>query len=471
MSSPHLLQRDFVNLYEQAPERRNLRGPATATLLGGSVSTTGELHATGVSFSVSGGLIGFVTFALPAALLVPGGGFFIAYRLYRLVRDAAALKRYARVSRAAPHVAIAVAASDAQITRDEARLLRDLLRGRVGSPAERREILRTELDPRSRQGAAFEALEALKLEPGDWPSILSIAIATAHADHEYSGVEQEVIAEFRRFTQFSEDEFASLAADAEADYMDRRHVGEAMVRACYQIARASGARVPDDARLLLDVVLCAAVPSDAERAQLAALLEASDEPTAMSREELTRGADEEVRSLFRRVGSGRSDAFERTKQFAQTLASFVATLESWRGWVVRDCRRELFALGAQYGHGERQLAKWVQDAHKNIASMRPEWIAPRPWEGDDDATLDRGVVQAETAGVYRVRALDGGRFHFQVADTGWEWKSSTTEFDEFCRTTMEVDVDELAVVTDEMTFQLLAITLEAHESTIRVRRA
>lgn len=482
LSSPHLLLSDIVNSYDVHSPRlyRNVSGPATAALLGGSVSTEGELEATGVAFGVSGGLVGFVTFAIPAALLVPGGGFYLAYRLYRLLRDAAALRQYARVSRAAPHVAIAVAVSDHEITRDEARLLRDLLRGRVGSPTERHDILELELDPTAKQLAAFEALEALELEPDDWPALLSIAIATAHADDEYSGEERDVISRLRQFTPFDQDEFYQMAGEAESDYVLRCHIGEAMVAACYQIARAKDAELPKDAAPLMDILLCAAVPSDAERAILVDTLERSDGPTAISRKELTRGASRQQPGLFRRVIGERAESVERVKEFGKTMALFLATLEQWRGWVVRDCRRELFEIGESYGLSEKLLRKWIRKSHDNTEEMRRNWIAPRPWQVDDDVKA-LGSIEAigtlitatnDTPGrrTFAVTSLAGGRFLFQAADSSWEWRSADVDFDVFCSTTLSMRVEELVVRTDETTFELLTITIEAHESEVRVKR-
>jgi tellurite resistance protein len=470
LSVPQLLQRDLVNFYDDPALHNNVSGPATAALLGGSISSEGELEATGVSFSMSSGLVGFVTFAVPAALLLPGGGFYVAYRLFRMVRDTAALRRYARVSRAAPHIAIAVAASDAEITRDEARLLRDLIRGRVGSPAERHELLRLELDPSAKQDAAFDALAELRLEDDDWSDLLSIAIATAHADDDYSGEERDIIHRLRAFTGLSIEAFERMAADAEADYMLRCHIGESMVRTCYQIARGGERELPDDAAPLLDIVLSAAVPSDAERETLAVELLSAGGPTAVSRDELTRGASDAKPSLFKRVAGARSESARRVLQFGETMALFVATLEQWRGWVVQACRDEMIAIGEGYGLGEKQLLRWVRRAHASIERQRKDWIAPRPWEAHVEPDLDAVAQHAALEGAFGVTGLAGGRFLFRAGDTGWEWKSSDTHFDVFCRHTLDVEVDELVVHTDDATFELLKVTVQAHESEVRLRR-
>lgn len=471
LSSPQMLQRDLVNFYDDPSLHPNLSGPATATLLGGSVSSEGELEATGVTFSVSGGLVGFVTFAIPAALLLPGGGFYVAYRLYRMIRNTSALRRYARISRAAPHVAIAVAASDSELTRDEARLLRDLIRGRVGSPAERHELLRLELAPSDKQQAAFDALRGLDLDPEDWPELLSIALATAHADDQYTGEERDVIHRLGTLTEHSESAFSQMAAEAEADYMLRSHLGEAMVSACYQIARGGQPELPSDAVPLMDIVLCAAIPSDIERASLSRSLQAASGPTAPGRDELTRGASDAKPSLFKRVAGAHSESFERILQFGETMALFLATLEQWRGWVVRECRDEMVSIGEAYGLEEKQLLRWVRRAHANIESRRTDWVAPRPWETHVEPDLDAVVHHlADDEGVYGVTGLAGGRFLFRLGDTGWEWKSSDTHFDHFCRRTLDLEVDEVVVHTDDVTFDLLRVTVQAHDSEVRVRR-
>ncbi len=470
MSSPHMLQRDLVNLWHARSVARNIRGPATASLLGGSVSEKGDLEATGVAFSVSGGFVGFVAFAIPAALLVPGGGFYVAYRLYRLVRDTSSLRRYARVSRAAPHVAIAVAASDAVITRDEARLLRDLLRGRVGSHAERFGLLKLELDPQSKQDAAFAALATMELDTEDWSALLAIAIATAHADDSFSDEERALIQRFEALTGLAPAAFAALAAAAEADYLLRCHLGEAMMRAVYQITCASSATVPEDAMLLLDVVLCAAVPGDAARAELTGKL-LRGELQAMTRDELTRGASDERPTLFQRMKGVQSASVERVVQFGRTMALYLATLEQWRGWVERDCRTELVALGKSYGLTERQMLGWLREAHRNTTEMRPDWNAPRPWQQMDDPEPDV-VALALADGAFGVTGLTGGRFRFQRPDdTHSEWQSSETAFDAFCRTTLMIEVEEVRVQADDMTFELLVVMVESHGSEVRITRA
>lgn len=470
LSSPPLLHRDLVNLHDDEAIRRNIAGPATAALLGGSVSSDGELDATGITFSVGGGVVGFVTFAIPAALLIPGGGFYVAYRLFRMLRDTASLRRYARVSQAAPHIAIAVAASDDEVTRDEARLLRDLLRGRVGSRAERYGLLALELDPGSKQEAAFDALRQMTLEPDDWPALLSIAVATAHADDDFSDVERQLIGRLRGLTDLGKAEFDQLAARAEAEYLLRCHLGEGMVRACYTIACGDDEQPPDDATALLDVVLRAAVPGDSARAELTSAL-MRGELGVISRESVTRGTSEEKPSLFQRVAGARSEREERLADFGRTMALFVATLEQWRGWVVRPCRERLLEIGSGYGLRQKQLMSWLREAHRNIEDMRNEWIEPRPWELPDEQDVEvavrhRGLGPNE----FGVTGLGGGRFVFHRDDTGWEWSSTETHFDEFARRTLAIDVEVISVHADHTTFELLQVTVEAHDAQIAVER-
>lgn len=470
MSAPDMLLQDLVNFNEDRRQHYNVSGPATAALLGGSVSLEGDLEAPGVTFSVSGGLVGFVTFAIPAALLLPGGGFYVAYRLFRLVRDSAALKRYARISRAAPHIAAAVAISDHEITREEARLLRDLVRGRVGSPTERHALLAASLDSASTQPAAIEALSALELKPEDWSALLLIAVATAHADDVYTGRERAFIGSLRELTPFTVEQFWQLASEAEAEYALRCHLGEAMVRACHQIARAGSDELPDDATLLMDIVLSAAVPGDAERVALARRLTQSSGPTAMSADELARGASSERPSLFRRVAGARSERIERADRFGETLALFVATLEQWRGWVVRDCRRELIAIGTSYGLSEKYLLGRVRRSHRNIRDLRREWIRPVRWQTTGQGVLAASDTRADGESVFHVTGHAGGRFVFHRGETRWEWRSAQLPFDEFCREHLSPEITEIAVRTDEVTFELLEVTVDAHDSERRVKR-
>ena len=389
MSTPDILLQDLINLYEGTKDLFHVQGPATATLLGGSVSAAGELHASGIAFSVSGG-VRFVTVALPAALLVPGGGFYVAYRLYEFVRDVAAIRSYTRVSQAAPHIAVAVAGSDHQLTRDEARLLRDLIRARVGTPAARRALLLEELDLSSQRDAALDALRNLEIEPEDWPVLLSIAVATAHADDEYSGEERAAINELRSLTRFSTTQFGQMAAEAEADYLLRCHLGEAMVRACYQIACGGAQDLPQDAHTLMDILLFGAVPSDTERAALVASLDGSGR-SALPREELVRGTSDVRPSIFRRIAGERSEADERLMQFGETMALFLATLEQWRGWVVKECREQLYEIGRGYGLETRHLDGALENAHRNVEGLRPEWLRPHPWAPIETGEFDIGT--------------------------------------------------------------------------------
>lgn len=473
LSSPDMLLQDLVNLHDTEPELRNVRGPATASLLGGSVSGEGELEAAGVAFGAGCGFLGFLVFVIPSALLIPGGTWWFAYRLFRYSRDVAALRAYARVSRAAPHVATIVAMSDDEVTRDEARLLRDLMRGRVGSPAERQSVLENELSPQAKREFAIDAIRDIDLHPKDWTQLLSIAIATAHADHEFTGDERETIAMLRGLTSFTEEEFEAHAQKAEESYLRRCELGEAMALACYEIACAREDAPPDDALSLLDIVLRAAVPSDEARVEIARIAAASSGQSAVSSDELW-AAPRAKRSLFQRVALRPTERQRQARDFANTMALFLAALEQWRGWVVPKCREVLVELGESYGIRPRRLRRSLVGAHRNIERLRRDWIEPLPWDPTAEPQLEVEVKAVPgRPGTYAVTALAAGRFLFQRGNTRWEWRSTAIHFDSFVdeELDLDLDLDQLVVHTDDVTYQLLSVTVEAHAANRRIERA
>ena len=154
------------------------------------------------------------------------------------------------------------------------------------------------------------------------------------------------------------------------------------------------------------------------------------------------------------------------------MALFLAALEQWRGWVVPTCREELLSIGARYGLSERRLMKSLKSAHRNIESLRRDWQRPRPWTPTSDFGFDLELSEvAGPAGTYGVRGLAAGRFLFHRGNARWEWRSSLTHFDDFCQSELDVDLDEIRVLTDDTTFELLSVTVEAHDSSRQLTRA
>jgi tellurite resistance protein/predicted RNA-binding Zn-ribbon protein involved in translation (DUF1610 family) len=377
------------------------------SVVGGGVDAVVSTFVTSAWFAIKYPLLGGVLKAIPLvsgffhppAWVVTGVSFAAMKGVRTLVSGVTAKRdrqREVAFLKAAVPSLYALADRDGEVSIEELRFIRDLLR-RVpnkGSfdPRARLETVR-ESNP---EDLALQAIREQSLTAEHKETLLKFSVLICHSDGEYDSTEKGFIARISEALGYSKAERIELVGEVERQHDREKFLAEAAIRTLWTIAEADG--MQEDELELLDMTLMSQVPPEVERQRIVNDIRESSGSPAWLKSRITQGQPlTQSKSLLRKLPFTKSEPdFSQDLQIIiDEAAMFVVTLERLRNEEkLRKHRARLFALAESYGIERKNVQKQLEKFHK----------------AEDKAEKKRKKVEKDTNASCCPNCNDVGRF-------------------------------------------------------------
>ncbi|WP_168210672.1 tellurite resistance TerB family protein [Persicimonas caeni] len=290
----------------------------------------------------------------------------------------------------------ALADRDGEVSIEELRFMRDLLR-RVPSKGS--------FDPRARletvresnaEELALQAIREQSLTAAHKETLLKFGVLICHSDGDFDSTEKDFFARLAKALGYSEEKYLEFVSEVERQHEREKVLAEGAIRALWTIAEADG--MQEDELELLDMTLMSQVPPEAERRRIVNDIRESSGSPAWSKSRITQGQPlTKSQSLLKKLPFTKSepDYSQDLQIIVDEAAMFVVTLERLRKQEeLRKHRARLFALAESYGIERKDVQKQLEKFHK----------------AEDKAEKKREKVEKDTSSSRCPNCSDVGKF-------------------------------------------------------------